>query len=317
VHCRELVVPENYRTKTDAKYKARALQYALEDSVNILNDEDWIVHLDEETLLTKSSLVGILNFLYENKHQIGQGVISYGKEEIVNWSTTLADSIRVASDFGVLRFCLKTFHKPLFSFKGSFIVCKASTERAVSYENGLKGSIAEDSYFAIQAVNHGYTFDWVEGEMLEKSPFSFWDFVQQRKRWVQGLYLLSNDSNVSLNVTKVGFIYSLYIWMMLPFQLFNVILSIASPISFFQLDDLIGRVSGVFFLYLFMFGAFKTFNMRRQSFLLNVGCIVGSLLAIPYVVIAESCAVLWAIFSNKKHFYIVSKVAQQEQTLEV
>lgn len=25
--------------------------------------------------------------------------------------------------------------------------------------------------------------------MLEKSPFTFWDFLQQRKRWLQGIYL--------------------------------------------------------------------------------------------------------------------------------
>ena len=70
---REIVVPTSYKTKTNSKYKSRALQYALEDDVNLLNDDDWIVHLDEETLLTESSLRGILNFLFEGKHQIGQG----------------------------------------------------------------------------------------------------------------------------------------------------------------------------------------------------------------------------------------------------
>ena len=64
---REIVVPSNYRTSTGAKFKARALQYALEPDVNILNDDDWIVHLDEETIMTTSSLTGIFNFLHENK----------------------------------------------------------------------------------------------------------------------------------------------------------------------------------------------------------------------------------------------------------
>lgn len=63
----QIVVPSDYRTKTGAKFKARALQYALEPGVDILNDDDWIVHLDEETILTHSSLTGILNFLHENK----------------------------------------------------------------------------------------------------------------------------------------------------------------------------------------------------------------------------------------------------------
>ncbi|VDK25003.1 unnamed protein product, partial [Anisakis simplex] len=47
---REVVVPTTYRTKSGALFKSRALQYCLEDDVNILQDDDWVVHLDEETL---------------------------------------------------------------------------------------------------------------------------------------------------------------------------------------------------------------------------------------------------------------------------
>lgn len=63
----QIVIPNDYNTKSGAKFKARALQYALESYVNSLNDEDWIVHLDEETILTHSALVGILNFSQCNK----------------------------------------------------------------------------------------------------------------------------------------------------------------------------------------------------------------------------------------------------------
>lgn len=115
---REIVVPQSYTTKSGCRYKSRALQYALEDDVNLLNDEDWIVHLDEETILTESSVRGILNFLFEGKHQIGQGLITYANEEVVNWVTTLADSFRVGADLGMLRFCLRKFNSALFLFKG-------------------------------------------------------------------------------------------------------------------------------------------------------------------------------------------------------
>ena len=75
-YIREIVVPDNYICESDCKYKARALQYALEDDVNNLNDNDWIVHLDEETLLTENSVKGILNFIINDKHKIGQGKFS-------------------------------------------------------------------------------------------------------------------------------------------------------------------------------------------------------------------------------------------------
>lgn len=73
---REIDVPSSYSTKTGAKFKARALQYCLEDDVNVLRDEDWICHLDEETLLSSNAVCGILNFCEDGKHPFGQGVIT-------------------------------------------------------------------------------------------------------------------------------------------------------------------------------------------------------------------------------------------------
>ncbi len=42
-------------------------QFCLEDENNFLENEDWLVHLDEETLLTENSVRGILNFVTANK----------------------------------------------------------------------------------------------------------------------------------------------------------------------------------------------------------------------------------------------------------
>lgn len=123
---REVVVPAEYKTKTGAMFKARALQYCLEDNVNILADTDWIVHLDEETLLTENCVCGILNFVQDGQHQFGQGLITYANERIINWLTTLADSFRVADDMGKVRLQLRLFHKPLFSWKGSYVVTQVS-----------------------------------------------------------------------------------------------------------------------------------------------------------------------------------------------
>lgn len=38
--------------------QSRALQYCLEDKVNLLSDNDWIVHLDEETVITEDCIKG-------------------------------------------------------------------------------------------------------------------------------------------------------------------------------------------------------------------------------------------------------------------
>lgn len=119
---REVVVPTSYATKSGALFKARALQYCLEEEVNMLQATDWVLHLDEETLLTENAVRGVLNFVLDGKHQFGQGLITYANENVVNWVTTLADSFRVADDMGKLRFQFKRFHRPLFSWKGSYVV---------------------------------------------------------------------------------------------------------------------------------------------------------------------------------------------------
>ena len=160
---RQIVVPPTYRTKSGAMYKSRALQYALEPDVNQLSSDDYIVHLDEETLLTKNSVRGILNFVTSNEYDIGQGLITYANETIVNYITTLADSMRVGVDLGCLRFCLKKFHRPPFLFKGSFVVCRAGCEFEVTFDNGRAGSIAEDTYFAMLAMSKNKKFGWIEG----------------------------------------------------------------------------------------------------------------------------------------------------------
>lgn len=123
---REVVIPREYKTRTGALFKARALQYCLEEGVNVLGNDEWIVHLDEETILTPNAVRGIVNFVLDGQHDFGQGLITYANDGVVNWITTLADSVRVSDDMGKLRLQFKAFHKPLFSFKGSYVVSRVS-----------------------------------------------------------------------------------------------------------------------------------------------------------------------------------------------
>ena len=50
---------------------------------------------------------------------------------IENLMLTLADSVRVAVDHGMLRFQFTYLHLPIFSWKGSFVVTNAGAERQV------------------------------------------------------------------------------------------------------------------------------------------------------------------------------------------
>ncbi|RZF38815.1 hypothetical protein LSTR_LSTR000518 [Laodelphax striatellus] len=303
---REVVVPTTYKTKSGALFKARALQYCLEDDVNMLADTDWIVHLDEETLLTENSVRGILNFVLDGKHHFGQGLITYANEEVVNWVTTLADSFRVADDMGKLRLQFSMFHKPLLSWKGSYVVTQVGAERQVSFDNGLDGSVAEDCYFAMRAYSLGYTFNFVEGEMWEKSPFSLWDFVQQRKRWLQGILLVVHSRGIPLSY-KLLLAISCYSWVTMPLSTSNVVLAALCPIPCPPLMDFLCAFIGAVNIYMYVFGVVKSFSLYRFGIFRFVLCIAGALCTIPVNVLIENVAVIWGLFGNKHKFYIVNK----------
>ncbi|KAE8750437.1 Egg head [Frankliniella occidentalis] len=311
---RELVVPTSYQPKSGALFKSRALQYCLEDGVNILTDNDWIVHLDEETLLTENSIRGILNFVLDGKHHFGQGLITYANEDVVNWITTVADSFRVADDMGKLRAQFTVFHKPFFSWKGSFVVTLASAERQVSFDNGPDGSVAEDCYFAMRALDQGYSFAFIEGEMWEKSPFSVWDFIQQRKRWLQGILLVVHSQAIPWR-TKWLLAVSCYSWVTLPLVTCKVVLATMFPLPCpAALNMLCAFIEGMN-LYMYIFGVIKSFSVYRFGVLRLILCIIGTLLIIPFTLVIENIAVIWGVLGRKHKFYIVNKEFQSSPVI--
>uniref|UniRef100_A0A182HMS1 Glycosyltransferase 2-like domain-containing protein n=1 Tax=Anopheles arabiensis TaxID=7173 RepID=A0A182HMS1_ANOAR len=298
---REIVVPKEYKTKTGAMFKARALQYCLEDTVNVLNNNDWVVHLDEETLLTENSVRGIINFVLDGKHPFGQGLITYANENVVNWLTTLADSFRVSDDMGKLRLQFKMFHKPYFSWKGSYVVTQA-----VSFDNGIDGSVAEDCFFAMRAFAQGYTFNFIEGEMYEKSPFTLTDFLQQRKRWLQGILLVVRSTEIPLR-NKVLLGISLCSWITMPLSTSNMIFAAIYPIPCPNLIDFVCAFIAGFNIYMYVFGVIKSFSLYRFGLVKFLACVLGALCTIPINVVIENVAVIWGLVGKKNKFYVVQK----------
>ncbi|CAG2114474.1 unnamed protein product [Medioppia subpectinata] len=303
---REVVVPTSYKTKSGALYKARALQYCLEDENNILGDNDWVVHLDEETIMTENAIRGILNFVFNNKHEFGQGLITYANEEVVNWWTTLADSFRVADDMGKLRFQFYMFHRPLFSWKGSYVVTKLSAERSVSFDHGLDGSVAEDCYFSMIAYKNGYTFDFIEGEMWEKSPFTITDFLQQRKRWMQGIFLVVHSRAIPIQ-NKVFLALSLYAWLTMPLSTSNLVFASLYPLPSTSWCNFLSTFVGAVSIYMYLFGVMKSFSLSRIGVRRYLLCLLGAIFTIPFNIVIENIAVLWGFLGKKHKFYIVQK----------
>jgi hypothetical protein len=276
----EIIVPTSYQCPSGAKFKARALHYAILNST--ATPKDWIVHLDEETRFNVETVQHCLHHCYtENKQidddenlndddnnnindnnnnknnntidndnknninknnntinndnknnynntininiddnngnnnnnknkkiygNIGQGVILYGtRKKLENYFTTLADSIRVGDDFGKFRLQYEC-HYPWIGMHGSFVVCQNAVEQLLGFDNGMKGSITEDAFFALVAWQKGVKFSWIDAYMFEQSPFTILDFVYQRRRWFGGLWLVCTDETIQFKYRLVLFV---------------------------------------------------------------------------------------------------------------
>ncbi|XP_037938798.1 beta-1,4-mannosyltransferase egh [Teleopsis dalmanni] len=311
---REIVVPKEYKTRTGALFKSRALQYCLEDNVNVLNDNDWIVHLDEETLLTENAVRGIINFVLDGKHPFGQGLITYANENVVNWLTTLADSFRVSDDMGKLRLQFKLFHRPLFSWKGSYVVTQLVAERQVSFDNGIDGSVAEDCFFAMRAFAQGFTFNFIEGEMYEKSPFTLLDFLQQRKRWLQGILLVVHSKIIPIKY-KLLLGISVYSWVTMPLSTSNIIFAGLYPIPCPNLVDFVCAFIAAVNIYMYVFGVIKSFSLYRFGLVKFLACVLGAVCTIPVNIVIENIAVIWGLVGKKHKFYVVQKDVRALETV--
>ena len=298
----ETIVPVNYKSKFDTRKKARALQYCLEDGVNSLSDSDYVVHLDEETLLTYDSMKGIINFVTEGKHMIGQGIITYGilpspSSESFTWFQhhlcTISDSLRVADDIGKNKAQFQVLHKPYFGMKGSFVVTKFEAERKVTWDFGPEGSVAEDAWFGLVAIDLGYTIDFIEGDMLERSPFTLFDFIKQRQRWMQGLFMVAFLSNINPK-TKIFLIMSVSSWLVSPLYSVTIILQKFVLLNPPGLIVVVQRFLEFYFVYLHVVGYLRQFKFTLRKFVFLVpniflGCLSN--------VILENAATLLAIKS--------------------
>lgn len=328
------VVPENYQTKTHVKYKARALQYLLEQRTNRLSQQNewnikdiWVLHLDEESVLTQQAITGIENFI--NKHDLHRGDGAIGQGEILynsykygkNLWITAADALRTGDDLGRFRFQYKVVHKPFSGVHGSFLLTPALIEQSLSWDSGARSQLTEDIYFALRAMEKKIRFDWVEGFIKEQSPFTWKDFMNQRARWYQGLAKVIADKELKLTTRMIlgATVVSWSIcWVGTFVAIMNVIAShltntVYLPnwaiISTSLFAGLVGSV--------YMIGAY-----RNVSYWTAPTWKKGAMLIITYVLfitlllpLAEGLAVMYSItrlvmrMFSKRHqeFYIVAK----------
>ena len=319
---RVIAVPNGYVTSRKTRYKGRALHFALTQSQ--ATDQDWLIHLDEETRFDADTVRAIHAFVADEHRavqagqrafpKIGQGVILYGKRQITNWLTTLADSIRVGDDYG--RFRLQFEHgRASFGMHGSFIVINSGLERQIGFDYGPESSITEDAHFALIAQAMGVKFSFIHAFMYEQSPFSIMDFIRQRRRWFGGLWLCTRGAGIALQdrlILSTFMIMWSVSWICLAMVYVNFLFPTGTPAWL----AICGGVSFLYYVTLYLVGFFRTFDMRDWG-IKFFGLLLLQIILIPVFSAMEAAGVLYGLLSPPKDFYIVQKEPTATQVTQL
>jgi egghead protein (zeste-white 4 protein) len=307
-------VPLHYKTVKVAKYKARALHFALEqrrkhspaDSL----DSTWVMHLDEESMLTPQVVYGIAKFIEnpDNAEKIGQGEIKYNAYNYFdNYLIGAIDSVRTGDDLGRFRFQFKLFGLPLSGMHGSFMLVPARIEHAIGFDLGGKGSITEDAYFALLANEMGYRFGWVEGFIREQSPFTLGDLIKQRRRWFCGLEILAFDRNIAFK-RRFYLIISLLFWKISWIAVYVTAINLILGGTYFPLILVYTSaiVTGGYFS-AYMIGVYRNLLDTDFSIFKKIRIYIITYLLVPIAALVEGVAVVYAIAQPVKGFEVVRK----------
>ncbi|KAI4112860.1 MAG: hypothetical protein LQ345_006055, partial [Seirophora villosa] len=154
-------VPKSFRPRL-ALYKARALEF-FRRNVH-LEEDDWVLHLDEETQLDSYAINAVLDFIERGDEHVGM---------------TAAEMYRTVADWGMFRLPVRLWQLPLCGLThGTFILINGGIENAVTWDTS---SVTEDFWFGCQAIRLGAKFGWIEAVAREQPPMAFLDLINQRR----------------------------------------------------------------------------------------------------------------------------------------
>jgi egghead protein (zeste-white 4 protein) len=307
-------VPLLYQTDGGAKYKARALHFALEKrrkhSLQESLENMWVFHLDEESMITPQVIAGISKFIADSNNEkiIGQGEIKYNAYHYFdNILIGAVDSIRTGDDLGRFRFQFKFLGMPLSGMHGSFMLVPAGIEHKIGFDLGGNGSITEDAYFALKASELGYKFGWVEGFIREQSPFTIKDLIKQRRRWLCGLSLLASDKSIALK-RRFNLMMSLFLWKISWLAVYVTIINFIIGGSYFPKILIISSaiLTGGYFA-AYMVGVYRNLLDVNFSIIKKINLYFLTCLLVPVSALIEGLAVMYALARPVRIFDVVKK----------
>ncbi len=173
---RLIAVPQGFRTKNGASYKARALEYARINRQLGNAARTWIYHHDDETAVGEDTILGIIGFIINKKGDVGVNAVVYPlawKGGIVGHLETVRSALDVTN----------ISISPKILKHGSGFITKALVEDSIGWD--FKEALAEDFIFHSRASKIA-KYGVLEGFAYELSPPTLADMLKQRRRWFVG-----------------------------------------------------------------------------------------------------------------------------------
>lgn len=288
--------PKSFMTNK-SKYKARALEWYRQTMR--YTEFDWVLHLDEESVIDDESIKRVLDFIsYETDCHWGQGPILYNQYRY--WKNpffTVADALRVGDDLARFHLQYTYLRRPVFGAHGSFLLTNGLVENTVTWD---LGSLTEDYEFAVKAWDVGFKCGKIAGLVREQSPMDLIGFLKQRRRWFVGI------RRIPQILPKVwSLIWSLGI-LCLYGTIISVVLGFVIPTNTPRWFGLLKDFEFCTFVYLYMLGIF-TQDLDKKAYLWIPLRILGAFILQFVAVFMEALAVMYALVAPPKDFDVIKK----------
>ncbi|GIG29379.1 glycosyltransferase family 2 protein [Cellulomonas marina] len=188
-----LLLPADYQTPGGTQLKARGLHYAVERrraGWNAKPGRTFVVHYDEESVLTPSEFRKLLAHLATTDKKVLEGPIYYPLEYLD--ASALCRAMEANRPVGCFE-CRQVMEDGVpLHLHGSNLVVDEAFENEIGWDIGaLDGQplIAEDYVFGMKAFTAAGSevFGWHGCAMLEQPPFSVRSAFKQRHRWIFGV----------------------------------------------------------------------------------------------------------------------------------
>ena len=153
INARNVVVPSDYQTNPPVKYKARALQYAIDQRKkrHQANARRWIYLLDEESMVTEQTVRALLQYISKKDAKpIAEGGIIYPNNFFhQNLFCSVAETLRTYVCYDCVT-QMSSGGMPSH-IHGSNLLVRADLEAQIGWAHE-KGDFSEDQRFAWEAT---------------------------------------------------------------------------------------------------------------------------------------------------------------------